>query len=85
MGISNTRMQHTAPERIVFRFDEKYQLDEAAIVEAFSTSFGPIDDYYSHLCPPDENSKMYIVLDVHAQTNPNVDPLKIAYRAFKVK
>jgi hypothetical protein len=79
-------MHHTTPERIVFRFHENFQFDEAAIIEAFFTSFGPVNDYYSHLCPPEEHSnKMYIVLDIHARTILPANPLQIKYRVFKVQ
>ena len=58
-----------------------------AIIEAFFASVGarPDDDYFSHLCAPDESLKMHIVLDVHAKTIPTVDLCTIAYKVFKVK
>ena len=79
-------MHYTTPERIVFRFHEKFQFDEAAIIDAFFESFGSVADYYSHLCPPEEHSnKMYIVLDIPVKTILTTDPLQIKYRVFKVQ
>jgi hypothetical protein len=80
-------MQRTIPKRIVLRFHEKYQFEEAAINETFFALFGPkpANDYYSHLCAAGESSKMQIVLDLHAKTNPVVDLDAIAYEVFKVK
>ena len=65
-------MQRTTPKRIIFRFHEKYQFDEAAIIEAFFASFGlkPADDYYSHFYIPNEPTKMRIILEIYAKIIP---------------
>ncbi|OCT48530.1 hypothetical protein CLCR_04459 [Cladophialophora carrionii] len=81
-------MERPTPKRIVLRFHEKHQFDEAAINQAFFASLDLrlADDYYSHLCPPDEDSaKMHIVLDIHAKSVPVVNLHTLPYRVFKVK
>lgn len=88
LGPRKARMNDPTPERFVFRFHERFQLCEAPIIEAFLTSFSSlgINDYYSHLCPPDEDSnKMHIVLDIHPETIVPDNSLQIKYRVFKVK
>ena len=81
------RMQHIIPKRIVLRFNERYALEEAAIIGRFFVLFGtkPADDFYSHLCAPNLSSKMYIVLDLHCKTVPTVDLRTIEYKVFMMK
>lgn len=80
-------MQNTILKRIVLRFEEKYELEWATIIEQYFASFGPDPggDYYPHLCAPNMSTKMHIVLDLHAKTVPTVDLSAIAYEVFKVK
>ncbi|KAF2180751.1 hypothetical protein K469DRAFT_672170 [Zopfia rhizophila CBS 207.26] len=75
------------PKRIVLRFDVEYELEEAAINERFFALFSPkpVHDFYSHLIPPNESSKMHIVLDLHCKINPVVNIHAIAYEVFKVE
>ncbi|KAF2277252.1 uncharacterized protein EI97DRAFT_375903, partial [Westerdykella ornata] len=77
----------TPQKGIILRFNVKYELQEAAINESFFALFGPqpVDDYYSHLIPPNESSKMHIVLDLHCKSKPVVDTHAIPYEVFKVK
>lgn len=79
-------MQDENPKRIVLRFNVKYELEETAIVETFFASHGPkpAEDYYSHLCAPNQSSKMHIVLDLHCKTVPTVDLHSIEHKVFKV-
>jgi len=80
-------MQRTEPRRIVLRFRVDHELEEAAIIHDFFTTFrlNPGDDYYSHLMAPNESTSMHIVLDMHCKTNPTADLETMAYEVFKVK
>ena len=56
-------------------------------MEAFFDSYNlkDLQDYYSHLCAPNESSKMHIVLDLNCKTVPAVDDLhKIEHLVFRV-
>lgn len=79
-------MSKITPKRVVLRFDEKYEFEEAAILEAYFASYGPQpdEDFFSHLCPPNP-IKMHIVIDIHSRTVPDVDLHRIPYEVFKVK
>lgn len=80
-------MQSPAPKRVVLRLNEKYELQEAEIIERFFTQFGPkpVDDFFSHLCPANESSNMHIVLDIHCRTVSTVELQTIPYEVFKVR
>lgn len=75
------------PQRIVLRFHVKFEREERAIIDTFFELHGPdpIPDYYSHLCPPNESSKMHIVLDLRCKTFPAVDLRAIEHKVFKVR
>ena len=70
-------MQSTTsvPKRVVLRFLEEYELEEWDILQAYFALFGPkpVDDFFSHLIPANESSKMHIVLDLHCKSVPIVD------------
>jgi hypothetical protein len=81
-------IQSTNPRRTVLCFDVEYELEEAAILEAFFALFGPepIDDYYSHLCAPRRSPNiMYIVLDFHCCTIATVNLDAIEHEVFQVE
>jgi hypothetical protein len=82
-------MQSTTsvPKRVVLRFLEEYELEEWDILQAYFALFGPepVDDFFSHLIPANESSKMHIVLDLHCKSVPIVDLQAIEYQVFKVK
>lgn len=81
-------MQRTnTPKRAVLRFSFRYQHDEAAIIRSFSTLVNsePAKDFFSHLIPPNESSKMYIVLDLYHKENLTADINEIPYEVFLVK
>jgi hypothetical protein len=81
-------MQQSPPKRIILRFHEDHCDDERAInSQVFgSHGLGAVDDYYSHLIPPDEESnKMHIVLDMYCKTNLTVELETIEYQVYKVK
>ena len=74
------------PQRVVLRFDEKYELEFAKIIEEyfeFDTSLST-DDFFDHLCPANLSSKMHIVLDLRCEQFPSVDLHQITYKVFKV-
>ncbi|KAL9127664.1 MAG: hypothetical protein Q9217_003511, partial [Psora testacea] len=75
------------PQRIVLRFNVKFEREERAIIDTFFASYGldPIEDYYSHLCAPNESSMMHIVLDLHCKTVPTVDLRAVKHKVFKVR
>lgn len=77
---------NTTPKRVVLRFKVLYELEESAITERFFTRIGykPENDYYSHLIPPDNSSKMHIVLDLHCNTNPTIGNGQIPYEVYSV-
>lgn len=80
-------MQNTIPKRIVFRFDERHELEWATIIEKYFASIGsdPAGDFYAHLVTPNMSSKMHIVLDLHSKTTSPFDLSVITYEVFKVK
>jgi hypothetical protein len=85
-------MQSTTPvpKRVVLRFLVKYELEEWAILQAYFAHFGPklvddFDDFFSHLIPANESSKMHIVLDLYCKSVSIVDLRAIEYQVFKVK
>ena len=65
----------------------KFEREERAIIDTFFASQGldPIEDYYSHLCAPNESSMMHIVLDLHCKTVPTVDLRAVEHKVFKVR
>lgn len=65
----------------------KFEREERAIIDTFFTSHGPdpIENYYSHLCAPNESSMMHIVLDLHCKAVPIVDLHAVEHRVFKVR
>lgn len=73
--------------RVVLRFNERYELQEGAIIEKFSALYGRIsgDDFYSHSCPANISSNVYVVLDIHCKTVPNIYLQMIPYQVFKVR
>ncbi|KAL9126351.1 MAG: hypothetical protein Q9217_004581 [Psora testacea] len=75
------------PQRIVLRFHVKFEREEKAIIDIFFASYGldPIQDYYSHLCAPNESSIMHIVLDLHCKRVPTVDLRAVEHKVFKVR
>ena len=78
------------PKRVVLSFLVEYELEEWAILQAYFATFGPkpvddFDDFFSHLVPANESSKMHIVLDLHCKSVPIVDLQAIEYQVFKVK
>ena len=75
------------PQRIVLRFDVRYEREEMAIINAFFTSQGLTlaEDYYSHLCSPNESNKMHNVLDLYCKTITKVDLSTIEHKVFKVR
>ena len=75
------------PKRVVLRFSDQYWLEDAAINEQFFALHGPkpLNDFYSHLIPPNESSKMYIILDIHCNSHPTIDDSTITYEVFKVR
>ena len=66
------------PQRIVLRFDVKYERET-------SQGLTLIEDYYSHLCSPNESNKMHIVLDLYCKTFTKVDLSTIEHKVFKVR
>jgi len=83
-----TKMEPTnIPKRAVLRFHVQHELEEAAINKRYFALYGhdrPHNDFYSHLMPPNESSKMHIVLDLNCKTHPIIDNNKIEYEVFKV-
>lgn len=80
-------MQETVPRRIVLRFDEKYELEWAAIIRTYLAPLASdVDnDFYPHLMAPNMSSKMHVVLDLPCKTIPSVDPSSVEYAVYKVK
>jgi len=79
-------MQRAIPKRIVLRLHVTHELEEAAIIDTFFALHGPKPafDFYSHLCAPNQSSKMHIVLDLYCKTVPTVDLHAIEHKVFKV-
>lgn len=81
--------QKALPRRIVIRFSVQYEREDFTIIETFFDSYSLKDfqDYHSHLCPPNESSKMHIVLDFNCKAIPVVEDLHaidhIVLKAFK--
>ncbi|KAL9629595.1 MAG: hypothetical protein Q9164_006814 [Protoblastenia rupestris] len=75
------------PQRIVLRFHVKFEREERAIIDTFFASYSldHIENYYSHLCAPNDSSMMHIVLDLHCKTTPTVDLRAIEHKVFKVR
>ena len=73
VGISGSQnaAKNATPKRIVLRFNVLFEREEPAILEAFVALYGLEDfqDYYVHLCAPNESSKMHIVLDLQGSPN----------------
>ena len=65
----------------------KFEQEEKAIIDMFFASHGldTIQDYYSHLCPPNESFMMHIVLDLHCKREPAVNLRILKHRVFKVR
>ena len=58
--------------------------EEASINRDFFEYYGNIEDYYSHLCPPNESSRMHIVLDLYCKQFPVVDLQTLEHKVYKV-
>lgn len=80
-------MEDNSPQRIVLRFPVIFEREERAIIESFFASYGldPIQDYYSHLCAPNESSMMHIVLDLHCKKVPIIDLPTVGHTVFRVR
>ena len=76
----------TAPQRIVFRFNEKFIREEQTILNTFFSQFNidPGKDYHSHLCAANESVMMHIVLDLYCKTYPDADVQAIEHKVFEL-
>ena len=68
-------MEDASPKRIVIRFSVQHEQEKLTILEAFFAfhDLKGFKDYYSHLCAPNESSKMHIVLDFYCKAVPTVN------------
>jgi hypothetical protein len=77
-----------SPIRIVLAYRERPFQDQKMMTKAFYDwkNIQPLDDYCMHICfdPNPHTSKMYLVLDIHCKTYPDVDLAKLDVQVFKV-
>jgi hypothetical protein len=80
-------MSQATPVRIVLPYREQPFQKPTAIINAFFTWRGiqPLrEDYYTHICSDPRSSRLYLVLDLHCKTHPNVDLSNLDLEVFKV-
>ncbi|KAI1916404.1 hypothetical protein LOZ53_003486 [Ophidiomyces ophidiicola] len=79
-------MSQATPVRIILGYREQPFQKPTAIINAFFTWQGiqPLEDYYTHICCDPRSSRLYLVLDIHCKTHPNVDLNKLNLKVFKV-
>lgn len=79
-------MSQATPVRIILPYREQPFQKPTAIINAFFTWRGiqPLEDYYTHICSDPRSSRLYLVLDLHCKTHPNVDLNKVDLEVFKV-
>jgi hypothetical protein len=76
------------PMRIALRYHEQYFHDLNAMIKAFFEwrDLQPLEDYHAHICgDPYSSSKLFLVLDIHCKTCPDVDLSKLKLEIIKVK
>jgi hypothetical protein len=80
-------MMKRTPKRIVLRFDEKYERDPGTITRKFfeTVKIDPTDDYFTHLCPPNDSTKMHVVIDLYCKSFPSVNLDQIPHEVYRVK
>jgi hypothetical protein len=79
-------MSQGIPVRMVLRYREQPFQDLGAMIKAFFDwqNIEPLDDYCSHICFDPRSPKLYLVLDIHCKTCPDVDLNMLDLRVFKV-
>lgn len=72
--------------RIVLQYREQPFQSLWAIINTFFEwwDIQPLEDYRIHICSYPPSSKLYIVLDVHCKTCPDVELSKLKLKIFKV-
>ncbi len=80
-------MTQLTPKRIVLRFHERYERDPETITKCFfeAINIDPKDDYFPHLCPPDDSTKMHLVIDLYCRSFPLVDLDEVAHEVYRVR
>ncbi|EXJ77900.1 hypothetical protein A1O3_09059 [Capronia epimyces CBS 606.96] len=80
-------MMQRTPKRIVLRFHEKYEREPGTIIEKFfeTVKIDPADDYFPHLCPPDDSTKMHVVIDLYCKSSPSVNLDQVSHEVYRVK
>ncbi|PYI26048.1 hypothetical protein BP00DRAFT_408133 [Aspergillus indologenus CBS 114.80] len=79
-------MSQATPVRIVLPYREQPFQKPTAIINAFFAWRGiqPREDYCTHIHSDPRSSRLYLVLDLHCKTHPNVDLKKLDLEIFKV-
>jgi hypothetical protein len=79
-------MSQVTPVRMVLRYREQPFQDLGAMIKAFFDwrDLQPLEDYCTHICSDPPSSKLYLVLDLHCKTCPDVDLSKLELQVFKV-
>ena len=80
-------MAQVIPKRIVLRFHERYERDPETIRRKFfeTINIDPKDDYFPHLCPPDDSTKMHLVIDLYCKSFPSVILDQVPHEVYRVK
>lgn len=80
-------MTQISPKRIVLRFHQKYEHEPGTITRRFfeAVNIDPHEDYFPHLCPPDDSTKMHLVIDLYCKSFPSVTLDEISHEVYRVK
>ncbi|TVY36797.1 hypothetical protein LCER1_G009345 [Lachnellula cervina] len=79
-------MSQATPVRIILQYRDQPFQNLEAIINAFFKwrDTQPPEDYCTHICSNPPSSRLYLVLDLHCKTYPNIDLNKLNLEVFKV-
>jgi hypothetical protein len=80
-------MAQKSPKRIILRFHEKYEHEPERITRKFfeTINIDHKEDYFPHLCPPDDSPKMHVAVDLYCKSFPSVNLDEILHEVYRVK